>query len=180
MHHYGRGVACANTGRFDQARSEAAAFEKHRRAVPKETATRRVLVHDVLEIARRMLAGETAFKSGDEQQGLDHLRRAVEMEDSLSYQEPSSWMMPARHALGALLLDAGEVEEAEAVYRKDLKLHRKNGWALHGLATCLDRKGRTDEAAAVRRRFDEVWVHATVKIKASCFCARGASDIVAK
>ena len=89
-------------------------------------------------------------------------------------------MMPARHALGALLLDAGEVDEAEAVYRRDLELHRENGWALHGLAQCMERKGLAGEAAAVRLRFDDAWADATVRIKSSCFCARGADKVFAK
>ncbi len=184
MHHYGRGIAYANTARFGEARSEAAAFERHAAAVPRDMATRRVPAHDVLEVARQMLAGETAFLSGDERQdkekGLEHLRRAVSAEDGFRYQEPSSWMMPARHALGALLLDAGEVEEAEAVYREDLELHAENGWALNGLAECLERQGRTGEAADVRRRFDDAWSHATVKTNASCYCRRGADGVAAK
>ena len=74
-----------------------------------------------------------------------------------------------------MLLDAGEVEEAETVYRKDLELHAENGWALNGLAECLERRGRTGEAADVRLRFDDAWSHATVKTNASCFCRRGAA-----
>jgi len=129
-------------------------------------------------LRHRMLAGETAFQAGDEREGLAQLRKAVAAEDRLRYQEPSSWMMPARHALGALLLDAGEVAEAEAVYRKDLDMHAENGWALHGLAQCLERRGLQDEAAAVRLRFEDAWADATVK--RSCFCARGAGDVLAK
>ena len=180
MHHYGRGIAYANTARFGQARSEAAAFERHAAGVPKDMVNRRVPAHDVLEVARQMLAGETAFQSGDEEKGLEHLRRAVSTEDGFRYQEPSSWMMPARHALGALLLDAGEVEEAETVYRKDLQLHAENGWALNGLAECLESLGRTDEAADVRLRFEDAWSHATVKTNASCFCRRGAAAVAAE
>ena len=180
LHHYGRGVAYANTGRFDEARSEAAAFERFAAAVPKDTTNRRVRAHDVLAIARHMLAGETAFKAGDEQAGLEQLRLAVEQEDRLRYQEPSSWMMPTRHALGALLLDAGRIDEAEAVYRRDLELHAENGWALNGLAQCLERRGLAAEAAAVRLRFDGAWAGATVKIKASCFCARCAGEVPTK
>ncbi|MDH3591575.1 MAG: hypothetical protein OER88_06835 [Planctomycetota bacterium] len=176
LHHYGRGVACANTGRFDQERREAEAFERFAAAVPPDTRARRIRVHDILAIARQMLAGEAAFLAGEQLRGLNHLRRAVELEDRLSYQEPSSWMMPTRHALGALLLDANRVEEAEAVYRKDLERHAENGWALHGLARCLERLRRADEAAAVRRRFATAWEDATVTIQASCFCARAASQ----
>ena len=94
-------------------------------------------------------------------------------------------MQPARHALGALLLEQGRVEEAEAVYRADLGLddtlrrpcrHPENVWSLHGYHECLlrarqGRRGADVQAAARRWR----WPEATVPIEASCFC-RGAAD----
>ena len=55
-------------------------------------------------------------------------------------------MHPPRHALGALLIEQGQYEEAEEVYRDDLGLsdkiqrcaqHPDNVWALHGLVECL-------------------------------------------
>ena len=60
-------------------------------------------------------------------------------------------MQPARHAYGALLLEQGRVEEAEAVYRADLGLddtlaracqHPGNVWSLHGYHECLTRLGK--------------------------------------
>jgi hypothetical protein len=44
----------------------------------------------------------------------------VALDGALSYEEPWSWMQPPRHALRALLLEQGEVEEAAAVYTADL------------------------------------------------------------
>ena len=81
-------------------------------------------------------------------------------------------MMPARHPLGALLLEAGRLAEAEEVYRLDLKRHADNGWALHGLAECLRRRGAADEAHAVADRFARAWSRAQVEIGSSCFCRR--------
>lgn len=101
------------------------------------------------------------------------LRAAVARHDALRHHEPWGWMMPPRHALGALLLDAGRVDEAEQVYREDLAHHPENGCALHGLAECLQRRGATAEAAAVSARFTEAWSHGGVSIAASCFCRRG-------
>ncbi len=98
----------------------------------------------------------------------------MEIEDSLPYAEPPGWMQPIRHALGALLLEAGLWAEAEAVYRADLKRHADNGWSLHGLADCLRRSGRTAEAARMDKRFRDAWVNADVKIAASCYCAEKA------
>ena len=36
---------------------------------------------------------------------------------SLVYDEPWGWMVPTRHALGALLLEQGHIEEATDVFR---------------------------------------------------------------
>lgn len=172
-YHYARGMAFANTQRIAEARKEAELFEDCCRKVPKDMNIFIVPAHEVLDVARRMLAGETAFHEGKFDKAFTELRAAVKAEDKLRYSEPSPWMMPTRHALGALLLQRGKVEEAEKVYREDLAKHPGNGWALHGLAECLDRRNATEEAAATRKAFEAAWKDATVKIGASCFCRTG-------
>jgi hypothetical protein len=88
-------------------------------------------------------------------------------------------MQPARHALGALLLEQHRIDEAEAVYRADLGLdqtlsrasqHPDNVWSLHGLHECLLRLGKRDEAAMVQLRLDLANARADMPIQASCFC----------
>lgn len=170
MWHYARGMAFANTGKSKAARDEAAAFERVAATVPEDQKVFIVPAHDVLKVAREMLAGESAFHAGDHNKAWEHLNAAVAAEDALHYSEPSPWMMPTRHALGALLLQQGRVASAEAAYRHDLRRHPGNGWSLHGLAECLSRRGATAEAADVRKKFDATWAGATVKINASCFC----------
>jgi tetratricopeptide (TPR) repeat protein len=126
-----------------------------------------------------MLAGEIAYRKGDHEAAFAHLRRSVALDDALPYDEPWGWMQPARHALGALLLEQGHAEEAEAVYRADLGLdgslarssqHLENVWSLHGLHECLTRRGATAEAAIIKQRLDLAQARADVPIKASCFC----------
>lgn len=90
-------------------------------------------------------------------------------------------MQPTRHALGALLLEQGHIEEAEVVYRSDLGLdgklsracqHPDNLWSLHGLHECLTRRGEKVEAALIRQRLELAVARAEIPIKASCFCRR--------
>ena len=101
------------------------------------------------------------------------------LDDNLLYAEPWGWMQPARHALGALLLEQGHVDEALEVYQADLGLdttlsrpsqHPENVWSLHGYAECLEKVGRYDEAVAVRARLAIASARADVPITASCFC----------
>ncbi len=172
MWHYGRGVAYANLRRIGEARAEAVAFEKAAAQVPADQMVFIVPAQEVLQVARELLLGETAFKAGEYDAAFEHLRAAVAAEDNLKYSEPNPWMMPTRHALGALLLSSGKVAEAEACYRQDLKRYPDNGWSLHGLAECLERRN-SPEAAAVRKQFEKAWADATVQIKGSCFCREG-------
>ena len=97
---------------------------------------------DILAVARQMMLGEIEYRRGNVDQAFEHLRKSVELDDNLPYDEPWGWMQPARHALGALLLEQGKSAEAEGVYRADLKRHPRNPWALHGLAESLEAQVR--------------------------------------
>jgi tetratricopeptide (TPR) repeat protein len=98
----------------------------------------------------------------------------------LNYDAPWGWMQPARHALGALLLEQGHVDEAEAVYRADLIRHPHNVGALHGLAECLARQGKTAAVADVTVQLRTAAQRADVTIDRSCYCrqAGAANDSV--
>ena len=134
---------------------------------------------EVLKVAEQMMLGELAYKSGHSDAGLAHLRQAVVLDDALLYDEPWGWMQPTRHALGALLMDAGHYAEAEAVYRADLGLdatlprpsqHPNNVWSLHGLDECLRRRGESPELAHLHHLLAQAMARAEVPITASCFC----------
>ena len=75
--------------------------------------------------------------------------------------------------LGAALLQAGRFAEAEAVFREDLAKLPENGWGLYGLSRALQLQKKTAEAAAVEKRFDEIWKRADLKIKSACLCLPG-------
>ena len=49
--------------------------------------------------------------------------------------------MPARHALGALMLEQGRFDEAEAVYRDDIALCKDNVWGLLRLTQVAEKRG---------------------------------------
>ncbi len=176
---YARAVALANLGRHDEAKAEGAKFDAALAQVPEERRLFQNKARDVLEVAQAMMRGEIDFKAGRTTAGLDHLRDAVHRDDHLNYEEPWAWPQPTRHALGALLMEAGEYAEAEAVYRADLGLdgslprpsqHPRNVWALHGLHECLERRGETLERAHIRTQLDQALARAEIPIRASCLC----------
>ncbi len=176
---YAKTVAHAATGEIDNAVASRQAFRAAKAAVPESRLLFNNTCVDILEVATEMLEGELSYRQGDYDIAFAHLRRSVELDDNLPYDEPWAWMQPARHALGALLLEQERAEEAEAVYRADLGLddtlsrasqHPDNVWALHGLHECLTMSGETGEARLIKQRLDLANARADVPIEASCFC----------
>ena len=121
----------------------------------------------ILRIAPQVVAGEIAAKREQWDRAILHLDRAIRYEDGLIYQEPPDWHSPVRLNLGAVLLQAGRPDEAEAVYWEDLKKNPGNGWTLFGLVQSLKAQGKTEEAAGIERRFRTAWTDADFTLAAS-------------
>jgi len=179
MLHYGKGIAYAVAGQLGQAAKERNLLAAATALVPESRTIFNNTCPAILQVAAAMLDGELDYRAGRTEHAFDHLRRAVVLDDGLPYDEPWGWMQPARHALGALLLEQGRVAEAEAVYRADLGLddtlprscqHPGNVWSLHGYHECLRRLGKADEAAIVAQLLKVALARADVPIGASCFC----------
>lgn len=182
---YAKAVAHSALGNIAEAEQHRDAFLAAKEAVPETRRVHNNTVVDLLEVAVAMVDGELEYRRGHHDIAFDHLRRAVEAEDGLAYDEPWGWMQPTRHALGALLLEQERYDEAEAVYRADLGLddtlsrasqHPGNLWSLHGLHQCLLARGEQAESVIIGQQLSLAQARAEVELKASCFCAQAAQN----
>jgi len=170
-HYYSRGIALAAMGRTEEAREEQAKFEAQIRQVPGDWWVMANQMHDVLPIGRMMLEGEIAYREGNLDAAWDALEAAIALEDKLAYDEPPGWMIPVRHAMGALLMESGEFARAEKLYREDQEAHPGNGWSLLGLKQALEAQGNEEEAAVFASKLDKAWERVEERPGSSCFCA---------
>jgi len=176
--HYARGMALTATGKLKEANRELDSLRGI--AAQKSLDGYRVTfsrngAKAILEIANEVLTGELAAKRGYHDLAIARLHRAILLEDNLIYNEPPDWHVPARQALGAVLLDAGRPAEAESIYWQDLSRNRENGWSVFGLMQSLSAQGKTEQAALIEARFRKTWNRADVTLTASRFM--GESDI---
>ncbi len=183
--HYAKTIAHAAIGNIADAESQRTQFYKAVARVPETRYMFNNTCIDVLKIAEEMLAGEIEYRKNNYETAFDYLRQAVYLDDNLKYDEPWGWMQPARHALGALLLEQGHVDEARQVYRDDLGLsdtlvstsqHRDNLWSLHGYVECLELQGDIVEANQMRMRLNLAKARADVPVNASCACRLNVVD----
>jgi tetratricopeptide (TPR) repeat protein len=177
--HYAKGVALAATSRGADATRERDEFATAVSRVPDTRYLFNNTAQDILAIAGAMLDGEIEYRACNYDDAWAHLRRAIELDDNLPYDEPWGWMQPTRHAYGALLLEQGETDAALEVYAADLGFddtlpracrHPNNVWSLHGYHECLTRLARFDEAGRIKPQLDRALSLADVRIQSSCFC----------
>lgn len=135
---FARGLAYAALGDVSEAKKEADRLDNLRQDPEAEF---RILhnnsVASLLAVDSVMLRGEIAYREEKYDDAFALLRKAVEMQDNLNYDEPWGKMQPIRHALGGLLLEQGHIDEAIKVFREDLKFHPRNSFALVGLISAL-------------------------------------------
>jgi tetratricopeptide (TPR) repeat protein len=166
-----RAVAYAAKKDFPNAEREHELFREARERLPEDHAwSSREMADAVLKVSDHFIPGEIALQHGDWALAADHLEKAAEIEDTLSYGEPPQWLQPVRHTLGAVYLSSGNYREAERVYREDLEKWPNNGWSLFGLSRALKEQGKLFEAEKVKHQYDESWRDADAHIATSCKC----------
>ncbi len=182
MMHYAKSVAYAASGDVTNGEKEANLFEQAFARVPDSRYVFNNTCLDILAVAREMMLGEIAYRKQDYDKAFAHLRKSVELDDNLPYDEPWGWMQPTRHALGALLLEQNRIEESMEVYRADLGLdatlsracqHPDNVWSLLGYHECLVRLDQTMDAQIIKQRLDLTNARTDVAVKSSCYCKLG-------
>ena len=165
--HYGRGVAHAALGDAEAARIELGAIEGLEPEVDEIFMGNVYPARDLLEIAKSLLRGEMAYRSGDAANAVLAFEEAVSLQDALPYTEPPFWYYPTRQSLGAALLASNRLAEAQAVFEEDLEQYPMNGWSMFGLAEALRRQGDEMGAEKMTARFETVWQFADVSLATS-------------
>lgn len=188
--HYAKAIAHSALGNHADANRHRQQFEQLSATVPDWHVMANNPTSNILAVARAMMNGEVEYHAGNHALGYDFLRQASQLSDQLEYSEPWPWMHPPRHALGALLLEQGHVDEAIEHYRDDLGIanplsnsrlprclqHPDNIWALHGYVECLNRQGLSVEVQRYQPRLDKAISDADVAIRSSCCCRKNTTN----
>jgi len=167
--HYARAMAFIAKNNIDEAEKEIAGLESFRENKTIDELliwgfnSAGILVNIACEVSR----GELEAKKKNYSLAISHLKKAVEFEYTLIYDEPPTWFYPCRQNLGAVLIEAGMYEEAEKVYKENLSNIPNNGWGLFGLHQSLLKQNRSNEAAEVEKRFIEAWKYADIELTSS-------------
>ncbi|HKS40096.1 MAG TPA: hypothetical protein VJX74_05740 [Blastocatellia bacterium] len=163
--HFARGMAYASTRKIDTAESEQGILADAAKNIPPDVPYGINTVSTILKIAQNVLSAKIALAKNDKNSAIEFLKKAVEVEDSLSYTEPADWNIPVRETLGGLLVLSGNPAEAEKVFRADLEKNPRNGRSLFGLQESLKAQGKKSAVQFVQRELQVAWKNADVQLR---------------
>lgn len=167
--HYSQAMASLSDNKTDRAETHL----KSIRTLMKDTILSQLTIWginsilDICRIAETVVAGEIQGKKGNYPVAVQLLKKAVQLEDALNYDEPPDWFFSVRHHLGAVMVSAKQYKEAIVVYEEDLKNYPNNGWALRGLMNVWKGTGDTKKYRETEQQFKEAWKHADIQITSS-------------
>ncbi|WP_229502824.1 tetratricopeptide repeat protein [Pseudoduganella guangdongensis] len=159
MWHYARAVGYARKGLWAESQQQVDAIAAiEQKADFKPVTDWGVPGPSIAKTARLVAGGKLAEAKGDLPAAISAFTAAVAVQDTLPYTEPPYWYYPVRQSLGAVLLKAGRLDEAEAAFRASFAKTPSNGWALRGLVEVYEKRGDKAAAAATRKRFAATWL----------------------
>lgn len=159
MWHYARAIGFARKGALADSQREIDALATiERKSNFKPITDWGVPAAEIVHTARAVASGRLADARGDLPGAIRFYEEAVALQDALPYTEPPYWYYPVRQSLGAVLLRAGRLDEAENVFRASLARTPSNAWALRGLVELYRKRGDAPALAAARKRFDTTWL----------------------
>lgn len=180
--HYARGMAYANLNKPDEAQNELDSLNK----LAESEDVKRIIIwsineaEQVCKIASNVLEAEILTNSGDHISAIQLLKQAIQLEDSLNYNEPPDWFFSVRHLLGDVLMNDKDYVGAEKIYQEDLTYWPKNGFALNGLYESLKGQNKRKEAEDIKKQFDIAWKYADSELKYSRIDKNKRKDLTLK
>lgn len=155
---YARGVAFAQSGNLDAARSQVAEIDRIISTADYSAFTAwGIPAKEVGRIAAHVVRARIAQNSKDLDGAIRELQSAVAIQDTLPYMEPPYWYYPVRQTLGATLLLKGDHQAARDAFRESLSKTPNNAWSLYGLKSTFERQGMKAEAAEAEKYLARAW-----------------------
>jgi tetratricopeptide (TPR) repeat protein len=151
--HYARAMALMAKKENAQANEEQHLFEAARNAIPTGTMFVFNPADKIMQLASTVLRAR--FAEGDESISL--WRQAVAQQDALLYDDPPAWYYPLRESLGAALLRLNRPQEAEQIFRENLRRNPRNPRDLFCLWRAVLAQGQAENADRLHQQFVEVW-----------------------
>lgn len=168
--HFARGMAFSHLQRFPEAARELRLVKEGMKNKDLQILSGvNSSAYEACLVAEGILTGVFAEQQHHQDEAITAFQNAMIAEDSLIYNEPRDWPLPARQYLGNILLRKGAYGEAVNVFNRDLQINPLNGWSLTGLKLAYEAKQYPEALRQVEEKLKTAWQIRDVSIKRPVF-----------
>jgi tetratricopeptide (TPR) repeat protein len=152
--YFSRAMALINLGDVDAYRKERNLMMESKQKIKDSDEIGNNPAFKIFELGEILLDAAQARFFGEHSAHIENLKKAVEVQDRLNYDEPPAWYVLSRIELGKAFLVGKRYEEAEMMFKKGLTELQRNGRLLFGLHLSLKEQGRAWDAYWVEREMN--------------------------
>jgi len=165
--YYAKALAYAETGNLELTRNSLNEFLHFKSLVPKDAYIGLTPADLILNMMQDIIFAKIALAEDKPENAFKLFEDAVAKENKVNYNEPPDYYPSVRLMLGSALFMNEKYEEAEKVFRDELKKYPHNGRGLFGLKESLTAQGKNSEAAEIEIQFQKAWKDAEVQLSMS-------------
>jgi len=162
IYYYSKALAFASNDNQDQTRYCLNEFLNFKSKITEDVIIGLTPAALILNMMQDIIFANVALNEDRIDNAIKLFKDAVAKEDKINYDEPPDYYPSVRLMLGAALYQNEEFEEAEKVFRDELKKYPHNGRGLFGLKESLLAQEKITEAEEVDKEFIKAWINADV------------------
>ena len=162
IYYYSKALAFASNDNQDQTRNCLNEFLNFKSKITEDVIIGLTPAALILSMMQDIIFANVALNEDRIDNAIKLFKDAVAKEDKINYDEPPDYYPSVRLMLGAALYQNEEFEEAEKVFRDELKKYPHNGRGLFGLKESLLAQEKITEAEEVDKEFIKAWINADV------------------
>ena len=165
---YAKAVAYAATGDIEKAKQHQKLITMYIDTIEVEAMLKAGHpTKQLIEIANKLALGSISMYQEDYSSAINHLEKAVIIQDKLPYTEPPFWYYPTRQTLGHVLIKSEKFDEAIKIFEKDLKDYPNNGWSYYGLYKAYEEIGDNSNSQKSLEMFENLWQESDINVSSS-------------
>jgi len=160
--YYAKAIAYAQTDNLEMTRKSLNEFLHFKTLVPDDAYIGLTPADLILNMMQDIIFAKIALAEDNPENAFKLFEDAVAKENKINFNEPPDYYPSVRLMLGSALFVNEKYEEAEKVFRDELKKYPHNGRGLFGLKESLTAQGKNSEAAEIEVQFLKAWDDAEV------------------
>lgn len=162
--HFSRAMAFSSLKQTSEASKEVPIVESLKKQLNEDTKFQEESTKKMIQVLEYFMEAKIAENEERPSEAIKLLQQAINVQDSVAYNESPIYFFSSRQQLGALFLKRGQAKEAEQLYREDLNKIPNNSRSLFGLKESLKAQSKFYDLYWIDQAFQQAFKYSDITL----------------